>query len=76
MFVRNKSHRNDSTAFIALMSEKSVVINHNQDDGSWFVYPGNRQCEGTYAFCGEAEDYEPLLRMLELCGKTVTINEE
>lgn len=75
MFVRNKSHINDVTAFIALMSEKTVVINH-KSDGSWFVYPGNRQTEGTYAFCGEAEDYEPLLAMLAACGKSGTINEQ
>lgn len=75
MFVRNKSHVNDSTAFIALMSEKSVVVNHCRD-GSWFVYPANRQTEGTYAFCGEAADYEPLMRMLKACGKEVTINYE
>lgn len=72
MFVRNKSHTNDVTAFIALMSEKDVVVNH-KSDGSWFVYPGRRQVEGTYAFCGEEEDYEPLLAMLKACGKDVTI---
>ena len=71
MFVRNKSHVNDVTSFIALMSEKEVVINR-QSDGSWFVYPGNRQAEGTYAFCGEEEDYEPLLQMLRSCGKTIS----
>ena len=76
MFVRNRSHVNDITAFIALMSEGSVVINHNSSDGSWFVYPGNRQCEGTYAFCGNKEDYEPLLDMLRVCGKSVTVNEQ
>ena len=75
MFVRNKSHVNDVSAFIALMSEKSVVINHMKD-GTWFVYPGCRQVEGSYAFRGGAEDYEPLLRMLAACGKTGTINEE
>ena len=75
MFVRNKSHINDTTAFIALMSEKSVVINHKAD-GSWFVYPGNRQAEGTYAFCGEEEDYGPLLSMLKSCGKDMIINYE
>jgi len=75
MFVRNKSHVNDVPAFIALMSEKDVVVNH-KSDGSWFVYPGRRQAEGTYAFCGEAEDYEPLLAMLRSCGKDVTINYE
>ena len=75
MFVRNKSHVNDVTAFLALMSEKTVVINHKKD-GSWFVYPGNRQSEGTYAFCGDAMDYEPLLDMLQSCGKDVTINEK
>ena len=75
MFVRNKSHVNDVTSFIALMSEKEVVINR-QSDGSWFVYPGNRQVEGTYAFCGEGEDYEPLLQMLRSCGKLVTVNEQ
>ena len=75
MFVRNESHLNDVTAFIALMREKSVMINHKKD-GSWFVYPGCRQSEGSYAFCGEAEDYEPLLAMLAACGKTGTINEE
>ena len=75
MFVRNKSHVNDATAFIALMREKSVVINHCHD-GSWFVYPGCKQVEGTYAFCGEAEDYEPLLSMLAACGKTGIINEQ
>ena len=75
MFVRNKSHVNDVPAFIALMSEKAVVINHKRD-GSWFVYPGNRQTEGTYAFCGEADDYEMLIVMLRLCGKDVTISYE
>ena len=75
MFVRNSSHTNDSTAFIALMSEKAVVVNH-MADGSWFIYPGCRQAEGTYAFCGEAEDYQPLLDMLAACGKDVTINEK
>ena len=75
MFVRNKSHVNDTTAFIALMSEKAVTINHTSD-GSWFIYPGNRQAEGTYAFCGGEEDYEPLLSMLRLCGKEVTVNEQ
>ena len=75
MFVRNKSHINDTTAFIALMSEKEVVINHKAD-GSWFIYPGRRQSEGTYAFCGEAADYEPLLNMLAACGKTGIINEQ
>ena len=75
MFVRNKSHVNDVTAFLALMSEKTVVINHKKD-GSCVVYPGNRQSEGTDAFCGDAMDYEPLLDMLQSCGKDVTINEE
>ena len=75
MFVRNESHINDVTAFIALMSEKEVTINHCRD-GSWFVYPGNRQTEGTYAFCGDSQDYEPLLDMLRLCGKEVTVNEQ
>lgn len=75
MFVNGKSHINDVSAFIALMSEKSVVINHSPD-GSWFVYPGCRQAEGTYAFCGEAADYQPLLDMLASCGKDVTINEK
>lgn len=75
MFVRDKSHINDVTSFIALMSEKEVVINH-KSDGSWFVYPGRRQAEGTYAFCGEEEDYEPLIAMLTSCGKEVTVNEE
>lgn len=75
MFVRNKSHVNDVTSFIALMQEKDVVVNH-KSDGSWFIYPGNRQTEGTYAFCGEAEDYEPLLQMLRSCGKLVTVNEQ
>lgn len=75
MFVRNKSHVNDSTAFIALMSEKSVTVNHMKD-GSWFVYPGCYQTEGSYAFCGEEEDYEPLIAMLRMCGKGVTINAE
>lgn len=75
MFVRNSSHMNDVTAFIALMSEKAVTINHTSD-GSWFVYPGNRQTEGTYAFCGGSEDYKSLLDMLRLCGKEVTVNEE
>jgi len=75
MFVRGESHVNDSAAFIALMSEKAVIINHCRD-GSWFVYPGNRQTEGTYAFCGDEADYEPLLRMLEVCGKEVTISEQ
>ena len=74
MFVRNSSHTNDSTASIALMSEKAVVVRH-MSDGSWFVYPGCRQLEGTYAFCGEQSDYEPLLKMLQACGKAVTINE-
>ena len=73
MFVRNQSHVNDVTAFIALMSEKDVVVNHCRD-GSWFVYPGNRRTEGTYAFCGEAADYEPLMHMLKACGKDVIIN--
>lgn len=75
MFIRNESHVNDSTAFIALMSEKYVTVNHTKD-GDFFVYPGCRRTEGTYAFCGTAEDYEPLLRMLQACGKAVTINEE
>ena len=75
MFVRNESHVNDSTAFIALMSEKAVVVNRCRD-GSWFVYPGRRQAEGTYAFCGGSEDYKSLLDMLRLCGKEVTVNEE
>lgn len=75
MFVRGKSHINDVSAFIALMNEKSIVINH-MADGTWFVYPGNRQVEGTYAFCGEKDDYQPLLSMLSACGKEVTINEE
>ena len=75
MFVRNSSHQNDSTAFIALMAEKAVVVNHTAD-GSWFVYPGNRQSEGTYAFCGGEMDYKPLLDMLQSCGKDVTINEK
>ena len=75
MFVRNESHVNDSTAFIALMSETSVIVNH-KEDGSFFVYPGRRQAEGTYAFCGGSQDYEPLMHMLKMCGKTVTINEE
>ena len=75
MFVRNSSHTNDSTAFIALMREKAVVINH-MSDGSWFIYPGNRQSEGTYAFCGKEPDYQPLLDMLQMCGKVVTINEK
>lgn len=75
MFVRDKSHINDVTSFIALMSEKCIVINHKRD-GSWFVYPGRRQTEGTYAFCGEAADYEPLMHMLQSCGKDVTINYE
>lgn len=74
MFVRNESHTNDVSAFIALMSEKYVVINHNKD-GDWFAYPGRRQAEGSYAFCGEKADYEPLLAMLRSCGKVVTINE-
>lgn len=74
MFVRGRSHINDVSAFIALMSESSVVINHKKD-GSWFVYPGCKQAEGSYAFCGEAEDYEPLLSMLAACGKTGTIVE-
>ena len=75
MFVNGKSHINDSTAFIALMREKEVMINRRKD-GSWFVYPGNRQTEGTYAFCGEAADYEPLLKMMVACNKAVIINEE
>ena len=75
MFVHGKSHINDVPAFIALMSEKYVVVNRRLD-GSWFVYPGSRQTEGTYAFCGEAEDYEPLLQMLRSCGKDVTVNEQ
>lgn len=75
MFVRNESHVNDVSSFIALMQERDVVINHCSD-GSWFVYPGRRQSEGTYAFCGEEEDYEPLLAMLEACGKQVTVNED
>ena len=72
MFVRGESHVNDITAFIALMSEKTMVVNHKKD-GSWFVYPGCYQTEGTYAFCGEEEDYEPLLAMLKACGKDVMI---
>jgi len=75
MFVNGKSHVNDVPAFIALMSEKEVVINHCRD-GSWFVYPGRRQVEGTYAFCGGEEDYEPLLAMLAACGKSGTIIEQ
>lgn len=75
MFVRDKSHVNDVTAFIALMSEKEVVIHHKSAE-EWFVYPGRRQAEGTYAFCGEEEDYEPLLAMLKSCGKDVTISYE
>ena len=76
MFVRGRSHVNDTTAFIALMSEKEVVIRRSTQDGSWFVYPGCRQAEGTYAFCGEAADYEPLLKMFTACNKAVIINEE
>lgn len=72
MFVHGESHVNDTVAFIALMSEKDVVVNHKRD-GSWFVYPANRQTEGTYAFCGEADDYESLIDMLRSCGKDVTI---
>ena len=75
MWVRNESHVNDVSAFIALMREQAIVVNH-KNDGTWFVYPGSRQVEGTYAFCGTEEDYEPLLRMLDQCGKEVTINEE
>ena len=75
MYVRNESHINDVSSFIALMSEKTVVINH-KSDGSWYVYPGCRQSEGTYAFCGEEADYQPLLDMLQMCGKVVTINEK
>ena len=75
MFVKGKSHVNDVTAFLALMSEKEVMIKR-VGDGSWFVYPGCRQSEGTYAFCGEAADYEPLLQMMEACNKAVIINEE
>lgn len=75
MFVRGSSHINDVTAFIALMSERDIVVNHKKD-GSWFAYPGRRQAEGTYAFCGEEEDYEPLLAMLRSCGKDVTISYE
>ncbi len=75
MFVRNESHTNDSTAFIALMSEKSVVVKHCSD-GMWFAYPGCRQTEGTYAFCGEEADYQPLLRMLAACGKEVIVKED
>lgn len=75
MFVRGSSHVNDVSAFIALMSEKTVVINH-LSDGSWFVYPGCKQSEGSYAFCGSAEDYEPLLNMLKSCGKEVIVNEK
>ena len=75
MFVRNKSHVNDVTSFIALMNEKYIVINH-KTDGTWFAYPGCRQAEGSYAFCGEADDYESLIKMLKSCGKDVTINYE
>ena len=75
MFVNNESHVNDVTAFIALMREKSVVVNHNSD-GAWFVYPGCRQSEGSYAFCGNPDDYEPLLAMLAACGKDVIIVEK
>ena len=75
MFVRNESHTNDVISFIALMSEKSVVVNHVLD-GTWFVYPGCKQSEGSYAFCGSAADYEPLLRMLAVCGKEVIVNEK
>ena len=75
MFVRNESHTNDVSAFIALMRYKAVVINH-MADGSWFVYPAARQTEGTYAFCGEAADYQPLLNMLASCGKEVIVNEK
>lgn len=75
MFVYNQSHVNDVTAFIALMSERVVMVNHKKD-GSWFVYPGCKQAEGTYAFCGEEEDYGPLLSMLKSCGKDVIINYE
>lgn len=75
MFVRNESHVNDTTAFIALMSEKTIVVNHKRD-GSFFVYPGFRQSEGIYAFCGGRADYEPLLKMLQSCGKEVIVNEE
>lgn len=74
MFVRNRSHVNDVTSFIALMSEREVVINLT-DDGSWFVYPGCRQVEGTYAFCGGKDDYDPLIAMLKACGKKITVNE-
>ena len=75
MFVHGKSHVNDVPAFIALMSEKTVVINH-MSDGTWFIYPGNRQAEGTYAFCGKEPDYQPLLSMLAACGKEVIVNEK
>lgn len=75
MFVRGSSHINDVTAFIALMSERDIVVNHKKD-GSWFAYPARIQVEGTYAFCGEEEDYEPLLAMLRSCGKDVTISYE
>ena len=75
MFVRNESHVNDTTAFIALMSEKAVEIHHHED-GSFFVYPGRKQTEGTYAFCGEEADYQPLLRMLAACGKEVIVKED
>lgn len=75
MFVRGESHINDTSAFIALMREKSVVINRCHD-GSWFVYPGNRRTEGTYAFCGGPADYQPLLEMLQSCGKDVVVNEQ
>ena len=76
MFVRGSSNINNVTAFIALMSEKEVVIKRSTQYGSWFVYPGCRQAEGTYAFCGEAADYESLLKMLAACNKAVIINEE
>ena len=75
MFVRNSSHVNDITAFIALMSEKAVVVNH-MADGTWFAYPGCRQAEGSYAFCGSQDDYQPLLDMLAVCGKELIVNEK
>jgi len=76
MWVRNESHVNDVSAFIALMREQAIVVNHNTCTGEWFVYPGCRRPEGTYAFCGGAADYKPLLAMLRACGKSITVNEQ
>ena len=76
MFVNGISHINDTTAFIAVMKEKTVRINHDRANGWFFVYPGSRQVEGSYAFSGDEIDYGDLINMLHSCGKEVIIVEK